>query len=82
MRGDLNASGTSVPHGLKPTIILKFAARLKSCPFKTVDSDVAEWRVHATSFSSVPMGSMVIRIWSAWASVKVLGGTIPVPVIR
>ena len=35
-----------------------------------------------TLFSSVPIGSMVMRILSPLASVKVLGGTIPVPVIR
>src|SRR5258707_15891153 len=38
--------------------------------------------VHATVFSRVPMGSIVMRTVSPLASVKELGGTIPVPVIR
>src|SRR6185437_10269206 len=38
--------------------------------------------LQATSLTRVPIGSMVMRIWSPLASVKESGGTIPVPVIR
>jgi len=35
-----------------------------------------------TTFTSVPIGSMVIRISSPWSNVNESGGTIPVPVKR
>lgn len=37
---------------------------------------------YATTFSRVPMGSMLIRIKSPLANVNESGGTMPVPVIR